>query len=101
MAQSMNGRPDWQRYFEVVVAIKDSDPRLRPGMTVRTRILAGARDAAVLVPRMAVSWDGPTAYCELPDGSGRQRKEIEVGLSNDEFFEVVSGLQPGDKVLVK
>ncbi len=101
MAQSMNGRPDWQRYFEVVVAIKDSDPRLRPGMTVRTRILAGARDAAVLVPRMAVSWDGPTAYCEVPKGSSRRRREIEVGLSNDEFFEVVSGLQPGDKVLVK
>lgn len=101
MAQSVNGRPDWQRYFEVVVALKESDPRLRPGMTVRTRILAGARDAAVLVPRMAVSWEGNAAFCTVIKGSRRQRRDVELGISNEEFFEVLSGLQPGEKVLVK
>ncbi|HPG01146.1 MAG TPA: efflux RND transporter periplasmic adaptor subunit [Kiritimatiellia bacterium] len=101
MAQSMSGRPDWQRYFEVVVALKESDPRLRPGMTVRTRILAGARDAAVLVPRLAVSWDGNKAFCKVMKGAGEQRRDVELGISNDEFFEVLSGLQPGEKVLVR
>ncbi|MDH3380710.1 MAG: efflux RND transporter periplasmic adaptor subunit, partial [Gammaproteobacteria bacterium] len=34
IAQSLPGRPAWQKFFRVLIGLADGDPRIRPGMSV-------------------------------------------------------------------
>ena len=98
MAQSLVGRPGWQKYFRVTIKVQESDERLRAGMTVRAGILAFSSEEALRLPRRAVQWDGETAWCEVIRGASRQRREVKLGQANDQYFEVLEGLEAGERV---
>ncbi len=101
MAQSLTGRPGSQRYFHVVIGLGEADARLRDGMSVRVSILSYASADALLVPRLCVEWDGETPYCEIARGGRRVRRELKLGMANDQYFEVVGGLEAGDRVVMR
>ena len=99
MAQSVAGRPEWQRYFRVTIGLADSDTRLRAGMSVRAYILSYANSNSLAVPRTAVQWDNETATCEVVRGGRKDRRELQLGMANEQFFEVLKGLEPGERVV--
>ncbi|MBU1698501.1 MAG: hypothetical protein KKD21_15910, partial [Proteobacteria bacterium] len=72
--------------------------RLRAGMSVRASVLSYSNPDALLLPRRAVSWEGETAWCEVLRGATRQRREVKLGQANDQYFEVVEGLEVGERV---
>jgi multidrug efflux pump subunit AcrA (membrane-fusion protein) len=49
----------------------------------------------------AVSPSNGKQVCYVPSGFGSERREVEVGQFNDEFIEVKSGLQEGERVLLR
>jgi HlyD family secretion protein len=98
MAQSMAGRPGWQKYFRVVIGVRDSDERLRGGMSVRASVRSFSNPQALCLPRRAVQWNGATVWCEVLRGSVRQRREVKLGQANEQFFEVLEGLEAGERV---
>ncbi len=100
MAQSLMGKPEWQRYFQVTVSLDEVDPRLRPGMTIRARVLSYSASDVALVPREAIIWNDTAPFCDVLRGSQVVRKEIKVGKADEMNFEVLSGLSPGDRVLI-
>jgi multidrug efflux pump subunit AcrA (membrane-fusion protein) len=64
----------------------------------------------VLVPRRAIVVEGTSSYVlkpidggqPAPDGTpASERVEVQTGLSNNETVEILSGLQPGDQVLLQ
>jgi HlyD family secretion protein len=80
-----------------------NSPKLRVGMSasaeIQTRISAGVP----LIPNGAIQVDEATGqkYVNKLDGRGMPvRTEITTGLSDDEYTEVLSGLEVGDKVLI-
>jgi HlyD family secretion protein len=97
------------RTYEVTVAIENVEQGVRPGMTAVVDIITERRAEVVLVPRRAVVLEGgrsyvlrPTGGAPQPDGTpASERVEVEVGLSNAEQVEIVSGVEPGDTVLVQ
>ena len=99
MAQSVVGRPDWQRYFRVAIGLTDSDSRLRAGMSVRAYILSYASSNSMAIPRTAVNWDNETATCEVVRGGRKHRRELQLGMANEQYFEVLKGLEPGERVV--
>lgn len=99
MAQSVVGRPEWQRYFRVTIGLADSDPRLRAGMSVRAHILSYASSNSLAVPRTAVRWDNDTAICEVVRGGRKGRRELQLGMANEQYFEVLKGLEPGERIV--
>lgn len=86
--------------YEVTISLKDTDERLRPGMTATTDIVTRTAENAVAVPNSAVRSDGTTKYVQvLANGTATQKRTVQVGASDDTYTEITSGLSAGEKVL--
>ena len=76
-------------------------PGLRPGMYVDVNLITATHTEAVLVPKRAVVYDDDQAYVYRMNGTDRvERVFIEPLLSDKHHIEPVSGLAPGDRVVV-
>jgi HlyD family secretion protein len=92
--------------YDVVVALDSDDPRLLPGMTADATIETKRLENVVVVPNRAVSVDRssgePVAYVEKVDELGNPtRVEIELGLRNETVSQVLSGLEAGDRIVIR
>jgi len=99
MAQSVPGRPSWQRYFHVEIGLDGSDNRIRPGMSVVASVLSYSHLEVLLLDRRAVAWVSNKPYVNIDGMQGR--REIKVGIANATHFEIKEGLQAGDSVRVQ
>jgi membrane fusion protein, copper/silver efflux system len=81
------------------IAIANPSGQLKPGMYA-TAALATPVRAALTVPSSAVVRTGERALVFVDMGSGRlEPREIETGRVTDAFIEVLSGLEPGQRVV--
>ena len=101
MAQSVAGRPIGRKYFSVTIRVDNPDDRLKSGMSARARILSYSRKEAVLIPRAAVWWEASQASCNVQKGSHIGKTAIKTGMANDMYFEVIEGVKPGDRVIIR
>lgn len=85
--------------FTVTLEV-DGEDRLRPGMFASVYIETETRDHAVVVPRNALVLDslGDTVYIRV--GEEALRREVELGLRDEDSVEVISGLTAGDEIIV-
>lgn len=81
--------------FPLSITISDNDDKIRPGMSVVVDIIVNEVKGALMLPHEFVQ-RGPKGYfVTLASG---ERKNIEVGISNEDSFEIKSGIEVGDKV---
>jgi cobalt-zinc-cadmium efflux system membrane fusion protein len=74
---------------------------LKPQMFASFTILTGAETSAVGVPQSAVVYEGDTARVWVNDAKGALAlRQIKTGRSNGNMVEVLSGLKPGERVVV-
>ncbi|MBW8295748.1 efflux RND transporter periplasmic adaptor subunit [Sphingopyxis sp.] len=111
--------------YLVIADVPNLDGKLLPGMTANVDIITGSRPKVVRVPSSALRFRPRTA--DLPDeardsekkrsdGAGKPghmvfvstedpyrpaMREVTIGVEGDEFTEIVSGLRPGEKILVR
>lgn len=88
------GKPAEEKYFDVRVLLDKSDSRLRPGMTARMTLHADLAQNVLAVPIHAVFHDQKGAYCYVKT----EKRAVTLGLCNEEWAEVQSGLQEGESV---
>lgn len=76
--------------------------RIRPGMMMRVVASQGRREA-VAVPEAAVQYEGAGAFvyriADGENGSTAQRIEVQAGAVEGGYVEILSGLQPGDRLV--
>lgn len=87
-----------EKAFRVTIELLDVDPRLRPGMTARVEVESGDAVDVVVLPLHAVWRERGEAWCWVVDGDRRERRSIELGLTNAHLAEIRSGLSPGELV---
>jgi HlyD family secretion protein len=88
------------KFFSVTVQIRESEPRLRPGMTARVEIGVEERAKALYVPLEAVfEREGRTVV--YPAGRQPRAREVVLGPSNSDFVVVERGLSRGERVLLR
>lgn len=88
--------------FEVDLAFEDEQPDgIRRGQSVRLRLELGSPEEALLLARGGFyqSTGGNWAYVLTDDGNAAVRQPIRLGRQNPNYFEVLEGLQPGDRVV--
>ena len=73
--------------------------RLLAGYSADIEIILEERQDVVRAPAEAVM-DGHKVYVYLPDEHRVELREIKIGLANWDQVEVVSGLAPGEQVVV-
>jgi HlyD family secretion protein len=92
----------WRNPVKVVrldLELDEPDPmRMRPGMRFRGKVETGRIPDALLIPAAAVfpSADGPTVYRKTL--LGHERIGVTLGERNDEYVQVLDGLDEGDRV---
>jgi HlyD family secretion protein len=99
MARDKPGSSGADKFFDVTIAITDTDARLRPGMTARVELLVGAAKDDLSIPVQALFLDGTRTVVYTADGSGRfATRTVELGLVGTTYATVTSGVQPGDQL---
>jgi len=83
--------------YSVTVAL-DEAPGLMDGMTASINIVTTDIPDALLVPVQAVSTSNGQNYVTLASG---QTANVTIGASNDDYVQILSGLEEGDSVLIK
>ena len=105
-AQALAARRGGKAMFAINLVLDPLDVeqrrRLKLGMSVDARIVTRDRADALLIPLAAVAVDGEQATVRLRDpGDGTARVvAVETGITTVHRVEIVSGLAPGDEVLV-
>lgn len=94
--QVTNGR------FQVDMEFEDAIPNgIRRGQTLQVKIALSDETQAVLVPTGGFfqKTGGNWIYKVNANGTAAYKTEIQLGRQNPDYYEVISGLQPGDKVV--
>jgi len=86
--------------FLVKIKMPKVSVPLRLGMTAEVEILLKHVDGALLVPLEAVVENGGTSFVFVLKDGRAKRVEIKTGISDDEYAQVLSGLQEGDEVVL-
>ena len=101
MAQHLPGHSDGAKFFEVAVQIDSQAHELRSDMSAEIHILSHQADDALLIPRSAVWWEQGQSYCFTVSFGRRKKRPITLGIADGSRFELLDGLEPGQKVIVK
>lgn len=102
--------------YNVTIALDIDDARVKPGMSVSTTIITNTSLNTIVVPNGAIKQKNRTSYVEVFDaplaipvigvvGSTStvlpKQVEVKIGLSDDSYTEVISGLKVGDIIVNK
>ncbi len=90
------------RSFTARIDLVNGDPRLRPQMFARAKITVGERRGVTLVNKDAVlfSANDEQGTVFVVDSSRADERKIRIGYINTDKVEVLSGIRPGDRVIV-
>jgi HlyD family secretion protein len=86
--------------YPVVVALPPSATGLFTGSTANVVITTGAVANVVAVPTSAMQSLGSRSYVEMLSNGTLTRKVIKVGMVGDTYTQVLSGLTPGQSVVL-
>ncbi len=101
--------------YNVKINFDTQDDRIKPGMSVSASIITESKTDALIVPNNAIKsdsegsyvlmFDQPLANSESSQGAISEtlpfQQAVEVGISNDDYTEIISGLIEGDQVVIK
>jgi HlyD family secretion protein len=88
------GRVSEEKYFEVRIALDEGDPCLRPGMTTRVTIHAHEAKDILTIPLHSVFDEHKHTYCYVfSPWNLYEKREVQLGISNEQWIEVKTGLQ--------
>ena len=87
--------------FEVDMNLSDEPDGLRRGQTMPVRLTLGDNSDALLIPNGAFYQEtgGNWIFVVSPDGSEAIRRTVRMGRRNDDFIEVLDGLESGEQVI--
>ena len=82
--------------------VGDAPENIRSGQTYYLNLQLGEAAEAVLIPRGSFYQATGGRWIYVVDASDEKayRREIRIGRQNPQYYEVIEGLQPGEKVIV-
>lgn len=91
--------------YEVRLNLGETDLPIRVGMTANADLITSAKQGVLLVPNEAVTADREAGkyYVNVivPNADGTfdtKRVEVTIGLKDDNYTEITSGIQEGDRL---
>jgi HlyD family secretion protein len=91
--------------FEARVSILDDLDLLKVNMSANAEIILEEHHKVLLIPESSLIYNEKQAtFVEVPDASsetGRRRVAVKTGLGNGSQTELLSGLQPGEQIIIQ
>jgi membrane fusion protein (multidrug efflux system) len=92
------------RTFPIEVAVDNAEGALKPAMVVRLGVTRAVLENAISVPQEAIVRDerGTSVFVATdgPTGAVVARRVVELGPSSGADVVVLSGVEPGDQIIV-
>jgi len=88
--------------FQADFRIDGNQPtNIRTGQTYYLNLQLGQSEEAVIIPRGSFyqSTGGKWIFVVSPKGDKAVKREIRIGRQNPKYYEVIEGLEPGEKVI--
>jgi RND family efflux transporter MFP subunit len=90
------------RTFTGKIEIVNSDLKLRPGMFIKADIITEERDSAIVIPKDLILSGGRGKYVFVVGrNSAADHRWITTGIENQNSVEVLEGLQPNERLIVR
>ncbi len=81
--------------FPIRIEITERDEQLKSGMSVVIDVITGKKENVLTLRHEFIRRKDEAYYVILASG---ERRELKVGMQNEEGFEIVSGLKEGEKI---
>lgn len=93
---------DETRTFAGKLEIDNPDLKLRPGMFVKANIITAQKDSTIVIPKDIILSGSRGKYVYVVGrNSAADDRRITTGISNQDQVEVLEGLAPNDRLIVK
>ncbi|WP_165218909.1 efflux RND transporter periplasmic adaptor subunit [Aquisphaera insulae] len=86
------------KVYTTKVRIENPLPGLRPGMNAEVTILVDRKENVLSVPVQAILEYGGKDHVMVRTPNGFDRREVELGATNDKFIEITKGITAGNVV---
>lgn len=86
--------------YACIVAIESDPAGLRPGLTSAVEILVANLSGVLSVPVQSVVEKKGQYFCWVSGPSGIEKREVQLGMSNNTRIEVKQGISDGEQVLL-
>jgi len=91
-----------EKQFPARATLKQTDPRLRPGMSATGVVLLESQQDVLLIPAKASFLQGGKPHVWIQKGTGAwEARPIEVGKRNDNDIVVLKGLREGERIALE
>lgn len=88
--------------FDIDLVFMDETPlNLRTGQTYPVKLELGESEKAIMVPRGGFfqNTGGQWIFVLNQSGTEAVKRQIKIGKQNPQYYEILEGLQPGEKVI--
>ena len=88
------------RNVHIQATVPNPKQLLKPGMFAHVRLIVGTKTDTLFVPAQAIVPEGDARYVWVvaPEDKAEQRS-VKVGVFQDNWVEIISGLKPADRVI--
>ena len=88
------------KVYTTQVSIDGKHDVLKPGMSAKVKIFVEELNDVKIVPVQVVANRAGKKVCYVVNDGGLEQRDVQTGLFNDTFVEILEGLEPGEKVLL-
>lgn len=82
------------------VVVKNNGGKLIPLMFINAKIFTDEAKNVISIPANSVTIEDSTAYVFIEQSKNVFKKtEVELGITDGEFIEIISGVSQGDKIV--
>jgi RND family efflux transporter MFP subunit len=89
------------KVFPVEAVLDQSDPIMKPGMTVKVEVVVERIPDVIHVPLESVFERGDGMICYVAANGSFAEREVTLGQRNDNFVVVQEGLEEGERVALR
>ncbi|MCX7965302.1 MAG: efflux RND transporter periplasmic adaptor subunit [Syntrophorhabdaceae bacterium] len=88
-------------YYLAIVKIDPKDTEfLKPEMTTHVKIIIEKKSDIIVVPNNAVRFEEGKNVVYIKTADKTIRMDVETGIRDDKFTEIISGVKEGDKIAI-
>ncbi|MBQ8588245.1 MAG: efflux RND transporter periplasmic adaptor subunit [Clostridia bacterium] len=91
---------DMTGMFPVKISIANKDDKIKVGMLAEVSLVTEGAENVIVADANSVIYKNGKYYVYVAEGSKAVRKDVEIGVTDGKYTEIVSGLDIGDKVIV-
>ena len=86
------------KLFQVLIKLNETNKNIRPGMTTSNKILTNQKEDVLIAPLEAIFSQDSISYAYVKSGYSIEKKQVELGLTNNDQVIINKGLEENDVV---